>query len=36
MKKFIEREINIEEINKRFRPLWNFTYRIVSGEAGTG
>lgn len=33
MKKFIEREINIEEINKRFRPLWNFTYRIVSGEA---
>ena len=33
MKKFIECEINVEEINKRFRPLWEFTYRIVSGEA---
>ena len=33
MRKYIEREINVEEINKRFRPLWNFTYRIVSGEA---
>jgi hypothetical protein len=32
MRKFIEREINVEEINKRFRPLWKFTYKIVSGE----
>ena len=32
MRKFIEREINVEEINKGFRPLWKFTYRIVSGE----
>jgi hypothetical protein len=32
MKKFIEREINVEEINKYFRPLWKFTYKIVSGE----
>jgi hypothetical protein len=32
MKKFIERKINVEEINKRFRPLWKFTYKIVSGE----
>ena len=21
-----------EEIDKRFRPIWEFTYRIVSGE----
>jgi hypothetical protein len=32
MRKFIEREINVEEINKMFRPLWKFTYKIVSGE----
>jgi hypothetical protein len=32
MRKFIERQINVEEINKDFRPLWEFTYRIVSGE----
>jgi hypothetical protein len=32
MRKFIEREINVEEINKYFRPLWKFTYKIVSGE----
>jgi hypothetical protein len=33
MRKYIERDINVEEINKRFRPLWKFTYKIVSGEA---
>jgi hypothetical protein len=33
MRKFIEREIKVEEINKRFRRLWKFTYKIVSGEA---
>jgi hypothetical protein len=32
MRKFIEREINVQEINKSFRPLWMFTYKIVSGE----
>jgi hypothetical protein len=32
MRKFIEREIYVKEINKWFRPLWKFTYRIVSGE----
>ena len=32
MKKFIECKINVEEINKGFRPLWEFTYKIVSGE----
>jgi hypothetical protein len=32
MKKFIDEEIEVEEINKEFRPLWNFTYKIVSGE----
>jgi hypothetical protein len=32
MRKFIDRELNVEEINKYFRPLWEFTYRIVSGE----
>jgi hypothetical protein len=32
MRKFIDREINVEEINKGFRPLWEFTYKIVSGE----
>ena len=32
MKKFIEQEIDVEEINKKFRPLWQFTYKIVSGE----
>ena len=34
IKKFIDREIDIEEINKDFRPLWQFTYKIVSGEEG--
>jgi hypothetical protein len=24
---------DITEINKRFRPIWEFTYKIVSGEA---
>jgi hypothetical protein len=32
MKKFIDREIDVEEINKEFRPLWKFTYKIVSEE----
>jgi hypothetical protein len=32
MRKFLEREINAEEINKGFRSLWEFTYKIVSGE----
>jgi hypothetical protein len=32
MRKFIEHEINVGEINKCFRPLWKFTYKIVSGE----
>jgi hypothetical protein len=32
LRKFIERETNVEEINKRFRPIWKFTYKIVSGE----
>jgi hypothetical protein len=34
MRKFIDAEINVEEINKGFRPLWEFTYKIVSGEEG--
>jgi hypothetical protein len=34
LKKFIDREIDIEKINKEFRPLWKFTYKIVSGEEG--
>ena len=34
MRKFIEEEINVERINKEFRPLWKFTYKIVSGEEG--
>jgi hypothetical protein len=33
MRKYIDCELNIREINKGFRPLWEFTYRIVSGEA---
>jgi hypothetical protein len=32
MRKFLDREINVEEINKEFRPLWKFTYKIVGGE----
>jgi hypothetical protein len=32
MRKYIDRAINVEEINKCFRPLWKFTYKIVSGE----
>jgi hypothetical protein len=32
MRKLIEREISVEEINKWFRPIWEFTYKIVSGE----
>jgi hypothetical protein len=32
MRKYIDRAIGVEEINKRFRPLWEFTYKIVSGE----
>jgi hypothetical protein len=34
MKKFIDPEIDVEKINKEFRPLWRFTYKIVSGEEG--
>jgi hypothetical protein len=26
------REIDVEKINKEFRPLWEFTHKIVSGE----
>ena len=33
MRKYIDCELNIREINKGFRLLWEFTYRIVSGEA---
>ena len=29
MRKYIDCELNIGEINKGFRPLWEFTYRIV-------
>jgi hypothetical protein len=29
-----DREIDVEEINTDFRPLWQFTYKIVSGEEG--
>src|SRR5918996_5081679 len=32
MRKFIECEINVEEINKRYGPLWGFTYKLVSGD----
>ena len=32
MRKYIDSEIDITEINKMFRPIWEFTYRIVSGE----
>jgi hypothetical protein len=32
MRKYIDQEVNVEGINKRFRPLWKFTYKIVSGE----
>lgn len=32
MRKYIDWELNIREINKRFRPIWEFTYRIVSGK----
>ena len=32
MRKYIACELNIREINKGFRLLWEFTYRIVSGE----
>jgi hypothetical protein len=32
MRKYIDRAISVEEINKCFRPLWKFTYKIVSGE----
>jgi hypothetical protein len=34
LKKFIDREIDVGKINKEFRPLWKFTYKIVSGEGG--
>jgi hypothetical protein len=34
MKKFIDPEIDVEKINKEFRLLWEFTYKIVSGEEG--
>ena len=33
MRKHFEPVIkDITEINKRFRPIWEFTYKIVSGE----
>lgn len=33
MSKYLDSKINdIEEINKCFRPIWELTYRIVSGE----
>jgi hypothetical protein len=33
MKKYLDSKINdISEINKCFRPIWEFTYKIVSGE----
>jgi len=32
MRKYIDSEIDIADINKKFRPIWKFTYRIVSGE----
>jgi hypothetical protein len=32
MRKYIDWELSNEDINKSFRPLWNFTYKIVSGE----
>lgn len=33
MKKYLDSKINdIAEINKCFRPIWELTYRIVSGE----
>ena len=34
LKKFIDQEIDVEKINKEFRPLWKFTYKVVSGEEG--
>jgi hypothetical protein len=35
MKKYLDSEIkDIREINKGYRPLWQFTYKIVSGEDG--
>jgi hypothetical protein len=32
MRKYIDQELNVREINKCFRPLWKYTYKIVSGE----
>ena len=32
MRNILDSKIDIEEINKWFRPIWEFTYRIVSGE----
>jgi hypothetical protein len=33
MRKYLDSKINdIAEINKCFRPIWELTYRIVSGE----
>ena len=34
MRKFINSELEdiAEKINKTFRPIWEFTYRVVSGE----
>jgi hypothetical protein len=32
MQKYIDFETDIAEINKTFRPIWGFTYKIVSGE----
>ena len=33
MQKYIDLAIkDITEINKGFRPIWEFTYRIVNGE----
>jgi hypothetical protein len=34
MRKYLDSRINdIAEINKCFRPIWELTYRIVSGDA---
>jgi hypothetical protein len=32
MRKYVDQEINVKEINKYFRPIWKFTYKIVSRE----
>ena len=32
MRKYLDSKYDIAEINKWYRPIWEFTYRIVSGE----